>query len=231
MNGDAVAVGFAAYVALVAVALIGVMWRWLPRRDAAAGVVVLLAWLAYAGAIAASGMLRDASRRPPGIVFLAAPALVFAVVAIARGRIGLRWAAALPLPLLLGLQVFRVGVEATLHELAQAGQVPQLLTLHGGNFEIVVALAAPLAAWLSTRGFTARRLAFGWNVVGLLSLLNVVARGVLTSPGPLNLLQADVPNRAIAGLPYSYIPGLMVPLALCLHLLAFRAMRAARLPS
>jgi len=228
VSAGALAASFAAYVALLAFALVGLMWRWLPRRDAAVGSAVLLAWLAYAGVIAASGLLRDPSRRPPGIVFLAAPALVFALVGIARGRLGGRWAAALPLPLLLGLQVFRVGVETTLHELAQAGQVPQLLTLQGGNVEIVVALAAPLAAWLSTRGFMGRRLAFGWNIVGLLSLLNVVARGVLTSPGPLHLLQTDVPNRAISGLPYSYIPGLMVPLALYLHLLAFRAMRAAR---
>jgi hypothetical protein len=189
--------------------------------------VVLVAWLVYVGALGASGLLRDLSLRPPAIVYLAGPALAFAVFGIARGRPGARLTAAVPLWALLGLQVFRAGVEAALHALHEAGQVPRLMTLAGGNVEIIVALLAPLAAWLSTRGSTGRRMALAWNVAGLLSLLNVVVRGVLTAPGPLHLIAAEVPNAAIGHLPYSYIPGLMVPLALMLHLLAFRALRAA----
>lgn len=226
MSADLLAVAFASFAALLAAVLVATLWRWLPRRAAALGTVALLAWLVYVGAIGASGLLRDVTLRPPGIFLLALPAIAFAVFAIARGAIGLRLASAIPVAWLLGLQVYRVGVEAVLQALFEAGRVPRLMTLAGGNVEIVVALAAPVAAWLSTRAGTGRRLALVWNVVGLLSLLNVVARGVLTAPGPLQIIQAEVPNQVIGWLPYSYIPGMMVPLALVLHLLAFRALRA-----
>lgn len=225
MSPSLLAAAFGSFVALLAAMLMVLLQRWLSARSAVVGSGVLIAWLLYVGALGASGLLRDASLRPPAIAYLAMPALAFAVFGIARGRLGARLAAAIPLGVLLGLQVFRVGVEAALHALHEAGQVPRLMTLAGGNVEIVVALLAPLAAWLSTRGPTGRRLALGWNVAGLLSLLNVVMRGVLSAPGPLHLIATEVPNAAIGHLPYSYIPGFMVPLALVLHLLTFRALR------
>ena len=41
------------------------------------------------------------------------------------------------------------------------------------------------------------KLALIWNVLGLLSLTNVVIRAVLTAPGPFNLIHAEVPNLMI----------------------------------
>jgi hypothetical protein len=227
MNAGVLTTAFGAFVGVLAVVLVLVFWRTLPRRAAAIGALGLLAWLIYAGAIGASGVLRDASLRPPGIVYLALPAIAFIILVIARGPVGRLLASAVPLWMLLGLQVFRVGVEATLQALFEAGQVPRLMTLEGGNVEIVVALAAPVAAWLSRRGATGLRIAEVWNAIGLVSLLNVVVRGVLTAPGPLHLIHAEVPNLAIGQFPFSYIPGLMVPLALILHVLVFRGLRSS----
>jgi hypothetical protein len=61
------------------------------------------------------------------------------------------------------------------------------------------------------------------NVLGLLSLANVVARAVLTAPGPLNLIHAEVPNRMIGTFPFMFIPAFFVPLAVVLHVLAIRS--------
>lgn len=227
MNNAPLIMAFGVYVALVAVAVIGVLWRHLPRRPAGIGILALLVWLTYAGAIGAFGVLRDPNLRPPGIVYLVVPLVGFIALGLGRGQGGRVLAMRIPLWLILGLQSFRVGVEAALHALWEVGLVPRLMTLAGGNVEIVVALAAPLAAWLSTRGSGGRRAAWAWNVVGLMSLLNVVVRAVLTAPGPLNLIHAEVPNMAIGQFPFSYIPGFMVPLALTLHLLAFRALRGS----
>jgi hypothetical protein len=55
----------------------------------------------------------------------------------------------IPLPLLIGLQTFRIGVELTLHKLWEVGAVPHLLTLSGGNVEILIGLSAPAIAWIS----------------------------------------------------------------------------------
>ncbi len=225
MTPSSLATGFGVFVAMLAAVLIAVLWRTLPRRAASIGSLGLMAWLIYAGAIGASGMLRNATLRPPGIVYLELPVIAFIILVIARGSVGRRLASTVPLWLLLGLQVFRVGVETTLQALFEAGQVPRLMTLAGGNVEIIVALAAPAAAWLSMRGVVGLRLAWAWNAIALASLFNVVLRGVLTAPGPLQLIHAEVPNLAIGRLPFSYIPGFMVPLALSLHLLAFRKLR------
>ena len=91
---------------------------------------------------------------------------------------------------------------------------------------MLVALSAPLAAWLVTRGAAARRIAWAWNLLGLLSLGNVVIRAVLSAPGPLQLIHAEVPDMAILTYPFTFIPGFMAPLALALHILAFRSFGA-----
>jgi hypothetical protein len=70
------------------------------------------------------------------------------------------------------------------------------------------------------------KLALVWNVLGLLALANVVTRAVLTAAGPLNLIQAEVPNRMFGTFPFLFIPGFFVPLAVVLHALAIRAIRS-----
>jgi hypothetical protein len=136
---------------------------------------------------------------------------------------GRRLAAAVPYSLLVGLQVFRLGPELTIAGLHQLGLAPRLLTLEGGNIEILVALSAPIVAWAVARGAIGSRMALGWNIVGLLSLANVAVRSVLTAPGPLNLVHTEVPNVAFGNFPFGLIPGFMAPLAMALHVLAMRA--------
>jgi hypothetical protein len=132
---------------------------------------------------------------------------------------------AFPLWLILGTQCFRVGVELFLHQLWIEGLVPRMMTFKGANIDIYIGLSAPLIAWLSTRGRWGLKLASAWNILGLLALLNVVTRAVLTAPGPLNLIHTEVPDRMIGTFPFLLIPGFFVPLAVMLHVLAIRSIR------
>jgi hypothetical protein len=134
----------------------------------------------------------------------------------------------LPLWLLIGFQVLRVGPELTVSELHHLGLAPKLLTLAGGNIDLLIALSAPIVAWLATRGTLGRRIALGWNLVGLLSLFNIIARSVLTAPGPLNLIHAEVPNLAFVNFPFGLIPGFVAPLVFATHILIFRALLAGQ---
>jgi len=90
-----------------------------------------------------------------------------------------------------------------------------------------VGFSAPVFALIATRGPSGRRVALLWNVVGLASLLNVAARAVLSAPGPLNFLHGEVLNTALGTFPFTFIPGFMAPLAMMLHVLTFRSLRAA----
>ncbi len=193
--------------------------------DPLLGLPLAEVFLGYVGVI-----VGDPNRMPPGIFLLLAPIITFVFLVLGRSPVGRYLATSLPLALIFGLQTFRIGVELTLSELANAGLTIRLLTLSGGNIEMLIGFTAPLIAWIATRGAGGRRIALIWNVVGLLSLLNVATRAVLTAPGALNLIHAEVPNLAMGTFPFSYIPGFMAPLAMMLHVLAFRALRAASAP-
>ena len=220
---------FLGYVVVVAALASAAALRYLrgPGRLVAVGILAL--WFVYAGMLGFLGIARNQDLRPPGLVYLVVPA-AFLVLFVVRSAAGGKLARSVPLAILLGVQAFRVGVEAALHALWQAGLAPHMLTVAGGNVEMVVGATAPVAAWLSTRGRRGEQLAFAWNVLGCLSLLNVVARAMLTAPGPLHGIDAEVPNVGLGLFPYSFIPGFMAPFAMLLHVLAFRAFAARRDP-
>lgn len=212
---------FLAYLVLVVFAAAAVALRWLRGRARLSMIGLLVAWLAYAGTLGITGVAVHYDQVPPGLVFLVVP-VVAALLALTLTGPGTILAHQIPLRLLIGFQVFRVGVELSFHHLSSLRLAPRIMTLEGGNIEIVVALTAPVAAWLVT-GSTGRRVAWAWNLVGLASLGNVVVRAVLSAPGPLQLIYAEVPDMAILLYPFTFIPGFMAPLALALHILAFRA--------
>jgi hypothetical protein len=218
---------FLIYASLIAAAVAAFLLIAFRGRAASLAIACLSLWLGYAASFSYLGLLRDPALRPPGVLLMVGPILAVLVLFAGRSQAGLRLATSLPLALLIGFQFFRTGVEWTIHQLYLAGLAPRLMTLEGGNVEFVVAFSAPVVAWLSTRGALGRRLALGWNVVGLLSLANVVARAALSSPGPLNLIHTEIPNLGFGFFPFGLIPGFMVPLAVATHVLTFRALRAA----
>jgi hypothetical protein len=217
---------FLTYLVFVVVAVIGVSAAYLPRRTSFAIVTGLAIWLVYVGLFSSLGYMRDLSLRPPGILWVVGPVILFVVFVVVRFNIGARVAAAIPLWLLLGFESFRIGVELLVHRLWEDGLVPKLLTYEGGNVDMVFGLSAPIIAWIATTGRLGLRLAMGWNVLGLLSLASVTASAVLT--GPIKLISTEVPTVAMGFFPYTFIPGFLVPLAVTLHALAIRAI-AARL--
>jgi heme/copper-type cytochrome/quinol oxidase subunit 4 len=217
---------FLVYLAFVVAVVIGISAAYLPRRTTFAIIMGLAIWLVYVGLLSFLGYMRDPSLRPPGIVWVVGPVVLFVVFLVGASNIGARVAAAIPLWLILGFESFRIGVEFLVHRLWVDGLAPKLLTYEGGNVDMVFGLSAPIIAWIATTGRLGLRLAMGWNVLGLLSLANVAASSVLT--GPLKLISTEVPNVAMGLFPYTFIPGFLAPLAVTLHVLAIRPI-AARL--
>jgi hypothetical protein len=212
--------GFLGMMAAIVVALVA---RYLNARTAFGVLALLSIWISYVGLLGYFGVVKNTAMRPPGIVFIVVPVIFFLVFFIARFSADAGVALSFPLWILLGIQCFRVGVELFLHQLWINGIVPRMLTFEGANVDIYIGASAPLIAWLSTRRPLGLRLALAWNVLGLLALMNVVTRAVLTSPGPFNLIHTEVPNRMFGTFPFMFIPGFFVPLAVTLHVLAIRA--------
>lgn len=223
----------ALFLGLLGTLVVATLWvarRHLPARAFWIVALGLPAWLAYVGALSILGVIRDTSLRPPGIVYVFVPVILFMVLFAARSGAAGALALRVPLALLMGAQVFRVGVEIGLHRLGGEGLVPALLTYEGGNVDIAIGMSAPVVAWLWATGRLGRRAAVGWNVLGLMALANVALRAVLTAPGPTRWIEGDVPNVAIGLFPYTYLAGFFAPAAVLLHILSLRALRAAAAP-
>ncbi len=223
---------FLCYVVAVAALVGAVLLRYVATGRALIGIAIILVWLGYAGVMGYVGIVGDPTRMPPGIFLMLTPIIAFIAIVLGRSPVGRSLANTIPLATIFALQVFRVGVESTLSALHDLGLTPRLLTLAGGNVEILVGLSAPLVAYAATQGAGGRRIALAWNLLGLFSLLNVATRAVLTAPGPLNVIHAELPNVAMGMYPFSFIPGFMAPLAMMLHVIAFRSLRSVtRIPA
>jgi hypothetical protein len=223
-----VATLFLGFVTVVATIVVALCARYLSGRTTFGVVAGLAVWFIYVSLMACFGVANNTTMRPPGIAFIVGPVLAFLLFFIVRSFASPRVALAFPLWMILGTQSFRIGVELFLHQLWIHGLVPKMLTYQGANVDIYIGATAPVIAWLSTRGRLGLKLALIWNVLGLLSLANVVTRAVLTAPGPLNLIHAEVPNLMMGTFPFLFIPGFFVPLAVVLHLLAIRAISSRR---
>lgn len=215
---------FLGFVLLMAAVVAALCARYLGGRTAAGVMIALAGWLLYVGTLGYLGAVANTAMRPPGAALILVPVAAFLAVLVFRTATdtGVRWPLAFPAWVLIGTQVFRVGVELFIHQLWIDGLVPKTLTFAGANVDIYVGATAPLAAWIATRGAWSRRLALIWNGLGILALANVVVRALLTAPGPLHLIHAEVPNRMIGTFPFVFIPGFFVPLAAALHVLAVR---------
>lgn len=178
--------------------------------------------------IGSGGVFQNTTALPPRLfVFGAAPSLALIAVLFwfARDEVVLR----LSLPVLTILHTIRVPVELVLAWLADASAVPQIMTFHGTNFDIISGITAPLAFVVALRtGPLARWLLAGWNVAAFALLLNVVITAVFCVPSPIQKLAFDQPNMAVLYFPYSWLPTVVVPIVLFSHLAALYQLFAPR---
>ena len=213
---------FIGFLLLMTALVVALVQRYIGGRSARGAEAALFVWILYVGLLSYLGVVENVNLRPPGIAFVVVPVIVFVVIFVLRANRFELILATVPPWLLVAMQTFRIGVELLLHRLWIEGIVPRMLTFRGTNLDIYVAVSAGAVAWLCNRGRAGLKLAVAWNTVGLLVLSNVVVRAVLTTPGPLNLVHTEVPNRMFGTFPFTFIPAFFVPLAVVLHVLAIR---------
>jgi hypothetical protein len=194
------------------------------RRHALAAAGFALGWCALQAALAGGGLLARFDARPPPLaLFIAAVFAIGIGLGAARSTAPL---ARLPLAGLVGFQAFRLPLELVMHEAAEAGVMPSLLSYSGWNFDILTGtLALPVAA-LVAADRAPRWLVPAWNALGLAALAMIALIAVVTAP----FVQAFGPaqsNDWVAYLPFVFLPGVMVVAALAGHVLVLRRLRQA----
>lgn len=109
-----------------------------------------------------------------------------------------------------------------MHAMYERGVMPGQMSYTGGNFDIVTGITAVAVAWLVYTRRAGRGIVLAWNIVGLMLLLNVVALGILSTPG-FRFFGDDRLNVFITYAPFVWLPAVMVVAALAGHLIVFRA--------
>ncbi|HEX9953514.1 MAG TPA: hypothetical protein VGB53_17250 [Rubricoccaceae bacterium] len=225
------ATGFAALaLVMAAVFVLGVRLAPVPgdrpsdRQQATRlAVAVAGAFLGVSGALAAAGVLADVDARPPPAAILLV-LLAAGMVAVAFSSVGDRLQA-WPVGVLVGVQAFRIAVEALLFAAHRAGEVPVEMTFEGHNFDIVTGvLAAGIGLW-AWRGSPPRWVVAAWNGLGLVLLVVVIATAARSAFG----FTETTPRLTLpTAWPGVWLPAWLVQLAFLGHLLVFRSLARSR---
>lgn len=192
-----------------------------PWRLAGVVGVVLSAWLTATAALAENGLLADPAARPPRVPSLAVVG-VGTLVLVALTPLARRLLAVIPLWLPIAVQAFRVAVEYAFWRYSQDGRAPVQVTFEGWNFDILAGLTALLVAIGITSGRIGPRAAIAWNLFGLAMLGTAVVSVVTSTPGPFRLDWPGEPFTAVATWPVVWIPALLAPAAVALHVVSIR---------
>jgi hypothetical protein len=186
-------------------------------------------WVAVAWSAAINGVFRPgASPIPvpwlPLAVFL--PVIIGAPFLLLSKRVG-QMLDAMPATWLVALQLSRVFGSVFLA--AWLGRaLPGVFALPAGMGDVLTGLfAVPAALAVATGTAEGWRTGITWNIFGLADYAVALTLGLITSPGPLQLIFPSVPNIA-ASYPTVLIPVYAVPSAILLHALSLRQLRRRR---
>jgi hypothetical protein len=181
-------------------------------------IFLLIVWIFFQAALAASGFYINTSVLPPRLlIFGVLPTLLLIAAYFLFFRRS--FIEKLPLSLLTLLHTVRIPVELVLAWLAAAGMVPEIMTYHGCNFDIVSGILAPIVYYFAGRkGRVNRTVLIAYNILGLLLLANIVTIAVLSLQTPFQQFGLDQPNRAVLHFPYIWLPTIVVPAVMFAHL-------------
>ncbi|CAN7260021.1 hypothetical protein LJR231_001137 [Phyllobacterium sp. LjRoot231] len=137
---------------------------------------------------------------------------------------------AVPLPLLIGLNISRV-FGAFFLFLAAAGRLDGPFPISAGWGDVITGVVAlPLSIAVARRGTGMSSSIYAWNVFGLVDLLLAVGLGTISFNGfILQLIESGVGSDAIQTLPWSMIPTVLVPFYLIVHGIIFAQLRETNL--
>ena len=191
------------------------------KRQALTGLGVFFVAVAVLTFLAVWGFFSVAQSVPPRgfVLFLLilSSALVLVVLRINGSLAILKQ---LPPQYLIFVQSYRILIELILIMLYNEHLIPRELTLEGRNFDILIGLTAPVVGFLlAKKPEVTRTTAMIWNVVGILSLLNIAFIAAFSVPSPFRVFATNYLPTYFPGI---LIPTVMVPFALCFHILSLK---------
>ena len=182
----------------------------------------LLCWLGILATLSYLGVFEDFQSLPPKIFIAITPTLVLIIVLL-LSKSFFSVLERIPPSWLVYTQSYRIIVELILWIGLIGGFVPFQMTFEGFNYDIVVGITALMGGYtFFARGRFRKLEAFIWNIFGIILLFSIVIIATLSTPSPLRVFMNEPANTVIALVPFIWIPGFIVPLALALHLFSLK---------
>jgi hypothetical protein len=181
-------------------------------------------WLAVAWSAAINGVFHPDTTLPMLPLAIIVPVIIGAPLLLFSKRIG-QVLDAMPASWLVALQLYRVfgswALAAWLH-----GALPGIFAVPAGIGDMLTGLfALPAAIAVATSTARGRRAATFWNILGLADFAVAITMGMITSPGPWQLIVPDVQSIGAGEYPGVLTPAFVVPSSILLHLLSLRQLR------
>ena len=179
-------------------------------------------WFAVAWSAAINGAFRaDASPLPilPFAIFL--PVMIGAPLLLLSKRVG-SMLDAMPASWLVALQLYRVfgswALAAWLH-----GLLPGVFALPAGIGDVLTGVfAVPAVIAVASGAAQGRKVAIVWNLFGLADFAVAITLGIITSPGPLQVMVPSMPSIGASAYPDVLTPAFVVPASILLHAVSLR---------
>jgi hypothetical protein len=185
-------------------------------------LITLLSWLGIQAAISLSGFYQNSYAMPPRFGLLVLPPVILIIFLFATEK-GRQFIDRFDMKMFTLFHIIRIPVEIVLFWLFLHKTIPALMTFEGRNFDILSGLTAPLLYYL---GFVKQNLnrmvLLIWNFICLGLLINIVANAALSLPTPFQQFAFEQPNIAVLHFPFVWLPGCLVPMVLCAHLVSIR---------
>jgi len=163
---------------------------------------------------------------PPVIGMVIAFPLVAAAVAASVSPSVRAALLGMPMPFLIGLNVWRIAGGFFLL-LAVQGRLGGPFPYSAGWGDVITGALALPVAFLALRG-EGKALVWAWNAFGMLDLVAALALGIISANGsPLQIIHAGEGSQAVQMMPWSLIPTVLVPMFLIVHAVIFARLAGA----
>ena len=195
-------------------------------RGSRPAILLSLVWMVLQSAIALRGFYLITNTTPPHFILAIAPPVIL-IAGLFVTEAGRRFVDRMNLKWCILVHIIRIFVEATLYWLFLYKQVPALMTFEAGNLDILAGLTVPFVWWAFNTGRIGRRGLFIWNTLCLFSVLNALARAMLSAPFRFQRFGFQQPTIAILHFPFVLLPAFIVPAVLLCHFAVFRKLTSS----
>ena len=181
-------------------------------------LLVSIFWLILIGSFSLTGFFQNTNTVPPRFLIVLIGTIIFIVFLYKRLKTVIDYRKAMI------VHALRIPVEITLYFLFLQNQVPEIMTLKGLNYDIIIGISALIFLILSQLFKINLRIKtfLIWNIIGLLFLMNIVVIAIISAPLPIQQLSFEQPNIAVLSFPYILLPSFIVPIVILTHIISLK---------